>query len=65
MVSGSRLDKTSAGLAVQGYLVWGINAMMCRTVYAADVFEIAKNAMQKVYFDAASNNAFCDSLELF
>lgn len=41
------------GLAVQGYLIWGMNAMMVRTAYAADIFEIAKNAMQKVYSDVA------------
>lgn len=27
-------------LALQGYLLWGINILMCRTVYAADIFEI-------------------------
>lgn len=40
-------------LAVQGYLLWGINMLMCRTVYAADIFDIAKSAMQKVYSDVA------------
>ena len=40
-------------LAVQGYLLWGINILMCRTVYAADIFDIAMCAMQKVYSDVA------------
>ena len=35
-------------LAVQGYLLWGINILMCQTTYAADIFDIAKSAMQKV-----------------
>ena len=40
-------------LAVQGYLLWGINILMCQTTYAADIFDIAKSAMQKVYSDVA------------
>lgn len=27
--------------------------LMCRTAYAADIFDIAKDAMQKVYSDVA------------
>lgn len=41
------------GVAVQGYLLWGMNFLMCRTAYAADIFDIAKNAMQKLYSDVA------------
>ena len=40
-------------LAVQGYLLWGINILMCQTTYAADIFDIAKSAMQIVYSDVA------------
>ncbi|MCC8023817.1 MAG: hypothetical protein LIP16_00690 [Clostridium sp.] len=39
--------------AVQGYLLWGMNILLCRTAYAADIFDIAKDAMQKVYSDVA------------
>ena len=41
------------GVAVQGYLLWGMNLLMYRTAYAADIFDIAKNAMQKLYSDVA------------
>lgn len=41
------------GLAGQGYILWGMNVFMCRTVYASDIFDIAKDAMQKVYSDVA------------
>ena len=40
-------------VAVQSYLLFGMNLLMCRTAYAADIFDIAKNAMQKVYSDVA------------
>lgn len=40
-------------IAVQGYLLWGMNLLMCQTVFAADIFDIAKDAMQKVYSDVA------------
>lgn len=40
-------------LALQGYVAWGISTIMCQNVYAADIFEIAKSAMQQVYADVA------------
>lgn len=40
-------------VAVEGYMLWGMNLLLCRTAYAADIFDIAKNAMQKVYSDVA------------
>lgn len=40
-------------LAGQGYIFWGMNVLMCQTAYAADIFDIAKDAMQKVYSDVA------------
>ena len=53
-------------LAVQGYLLWGINILMCQTTYAADIFDIAKSAMQKVYSDVATVGAVvCASICLF
>ena len=35
------------------YAVWNMSILMCQTVYADDIFTIAKNAMQKVYTDVA------------
>ena len=52
-------------LAVQGYLLWGINILMCQTTYAADIFDIAKSAMQKVYSDVAVGAVVCASICLF
>ena len=56
-------------LAVQGYLLWGINILMCQTAYAADIFDIAKSAMQKVYSDVAGlatvGAVVCASICLF
>lgn len=40
-------------MALEGYLLWGMNLLLCRTAYAADIFDIAKDAMQKVYSDVA------------
>ncbi len=35
------------------YGVWLAAILMCQTVYADDIFEVAKDAMQKVYTDVA------------
>lgn len=51
--TGAELDKAAAMSAVQGYLLWGMNILLCRTAYAADILDIAKDAMQKVYSDVA------------
>ena len=52
-----------------GYLLWGINILMCQTTYAADIFDIAKSAMQKVYSDVAGlatvGAVVCASICLF
>lgn len=56
-------------IAVQGYLLWGMNLLMCQTVFAADIFDIAKDAMQKVYSDVAGlatvGAVVCAAISLF
>lgn len=40
-------------LTARFYAVWIMSVMMCQTVLADDIFDTAKNAMQKVYSDVA------------
>lgn len=40
-------------LTAKFYAVWVMSVMMCQTVFADDIFDTAKNAMQQVYSDVA------------
>lgn len=40
-------------IAANAYTVFAATLLMCQTVYADDIFQVAKKAMQKVYTDVA------------
>lgn len=47
--AGSQIPRMAGGAYVVGIMA----ALMCQTAYAADIFGVAKKAMQQVYTDVA------------
>lgn len=50
---GRKAESQIPRMAGGAYAVGMMTALMCQTVYAADIFGVAKKAMQQVYTDVA------------
>lgn len=51
--SRRKLSERIPGFVGNTSLVWMMTAYLCRTAFAADIFETAQDAMQQVYTDVA------------
>lgn len=50
---GRKAESQIPRMAGGAYAIGMMTALMCQTVYAADIFGVAKKAMQQVYTDVA------------